>query len=78
LFQNNIVQDVIKHQLTILISSYQQIFVVFYLLEKKPPYLYHPPNGRLGLAALDDDTVDWLKRLHWTSDDKIGPNEEDL
>jgi len=24
--------------------------------------LYHPPNGTLGLAALDDDTVDWLKR----------------
>jgi len=25
-------------------------------------HLYHPPNGTLGLAALDDDTVDWLKR----------------
>jgi len=25
--------------------------------------LYHPPNGTLGLAALDDDTVDWLKRI---------------
>jgi len=24
--------------------------------------LYHPPNGILGLAALDDDTVDWLQR----------------
>jgi len=24
--------------------------------------LYHPPNGTLGLAALDNDTVDWLKR----------------
>jgi len=24
--------------------------------------LYHPPNGTLGLAALDDDTVNWLKR----------------
>jgi len=23
--------------------------------------LYHPPNGTLGLAALDDDTVDWLR-----------------
>jgi len=23
--------------------------------------LYHPPNGTLGLTALDDDTVDWLK-----------------
>jgi len=21
----------------------------------------HPPNGTLGLAALDDDTVDWLQ-----------------
>jgi len=27
------------------------------------------------LAALDDDTVDWLKR---TSYDKIGPCEEEL
>jgi len=25
-------------------------------------YLYQSPNGKLGLAALDDDTVDWLKR----------------
>jgi len=24
--------------------------------------VYHPPNGTLGLAALDDDTVDRLKR----------------
>jgi len=24
--------------------------------------LYHPPNGTLGLAALDDDTVYLLKR----------------
>jgi len=24
--------------------------------------LSHPPNGTLGLAALDNDTVDWLKR----------------
>jgi len=24
--------------------------------------LYHPPNRILGLAALDDGTVDWLKR----------------
>jgi len=24
--------------------------------------LYHLPNGILGLAALDDNTVDWLKR----------------
>jgi len=31
---------------------------------------YHPPNGTVGLAALDNDTVDWL------TDDKIGPNEE--
>jgi len=23
--------------------------------------LYHPPNGALGLTALDDDTVDWLQ-----------------
>jgi len=23
--------------------------------------LYHPPNGTLSLATLDDDTVDWLK-----------------
>jgi len=23
--------------------------------------LYHPPSGTLGLATLDDDTVDWLK-----------------
>jgi len=23
--------------------------------------LYHPPNGTLGLAALDDDTLDWLQ-----------------
>jgi len=24
--------------------------------------LYHPPNGTLGLAALDDDTVDLLQK----------------
>jgi len=24
--------------------------------------VYHPPNGTLGLAALDDDSVNWLKR----------------
>jgi len=24
--------------------------------------LHHPPNGTLGLTALDDDTLDWLKR----------------
>jgi len=24
--------------------------------------LYHPPKGTRGLAALDDDTVNWLKR----------------
>jgi len=24
--------------------------------------LFQLPNGALGLAALDDDTVDWLKR----------------
>jgi len=23
--------------------------------------LYHSPKGTLGLAALDDDTVDWLQ-----------------
>jgi len=23
--------------------------------------LYHPPNWTLGLAALDDDAVDWLQ-----------------
>jgi len=33
--------------------------------------LYHPPYGTLGLAALDDDTVDWLKRTALTSDDNI-------
>jgi len=40
--------------------------------------LYHPLNGTLGLAALDDDTdVDWLKTtIHSTPDDTIGPNEE--
>jgi len=41
--------------------------------------LYHPLNGTLGLAALDDGTVDWLKslkQLHTTSDDTIGPNKE--
>jgi len=31
-----------------------------YILASCP--LYHPPNGTLGMAALDDDTVDWLKR----------------
>jgi len=25
--------------------------------------LYHPLNGTLGLAALDDDTVDWLQTI---------------
>jgi len=39
------------------------------------PTFYHPPNGTLGLVALDDDTEDWLKRTTLTSDDKIGPNE---
>jgi len=24
--------------------------------------LHHPPNAAPGLAVLDDDTVDWLKR----------------
>jgi len=24
-------------------------------------FLYHPPNGTLGLVALDDDIVEWLK-----------------
>jgi len=36
--------------------------------------LYHPSNGKLGLAALDDDTVDWLKT---TSDGTIDPHEEE-
>jgi len=39
--------------------------------------LYHTPNGTLGLAALDDDTWTDSKELHSTSDDKIGPKEED-
>jgi len=31
-----------------------------YILASCP--LYYPPNGKLGLVALDDDTVqDWLK-----------------
>jgi len=32
-------------------------------LEKHTSFLllYHPPNGTLGLAALDDDAVVWLK-----------------
>jgi len=25
------------------------------------PMLYHPPNGTLGLAALNNDNVDWLQ-----------------
>jgi len=29
------------------------------------------------LAALDDDTVDWLKRTALNTDDKISPNEEE-
>jgi len=24
--------------------------------------LYHPPNGTLDMVALENDTVDWLKR----------------
>jgi len=36
--------------------------------------VYHLPNGTFGLAALDDDTVDWLKRTAQRTDDKIGPN----
>jgi len=39
-----------------------------------------PSNGTLGLAALDDDTVDWLqtiKQQHTASDETIGPNEEE-
>jgi len=40
--------------------------------------LYHHPNGVPGLAALDDDTVDWLKRLHWASADKISSNEKNI
>jgi len=33
--------------------------------------LYHRPKGRLGFAALDDDTVGWLQRtaLASASDD---------
>jgi len=39
--------------------------------------LIHPPKGTLGLAALDDDTVDWFKEQHSASNDtKFGPNEE--
>jgi len=40
--------------------------------------LYHPPNGKLGLAELDEDTV-WtgLKQQHSASDDILGPNEEE-
>jgi len=34
-----------------------------YILASFP--LYHPPNGP-GLAALDDDTVGWLKRNKYT------------
>jgi len=40
--------------------------------------LYHPPNGTHGLAALDDDTVDWRKTTALTYDDKISPNKNDL
>jgi len=25
--------------------------------------LYHPPNGALGLAALNNDTMDWLQTI---------------
>jgi len=32
-----------------------------WLLNFQGSPLYHPPNGTLGLAALDDDTVDWLQ-----------------
>jgi len=28
------------------------------------------------LVSLDHDTVDWLKKLHSTSDDNIDPNEK--
>jgi len=30
--------------------------------------MYHPPNETLGLAALDDDTVDWLQTTELASD----------
>jgi len=33
-----------------------------------------PDDNRL--AALDDDTVDWLQQ-NFASDNKIGPNEEE-
>jgi len=40
--------------------------------------LYHPLNGILGLTALNDDTVDWLKTTVLNiSDDTISPNEEE-
>jgi len=35
--------------------------------------LYHPPKGTLGLAALVDDTIDWLKEQHSASDEKNWP-----
>jgi len=38
--------------------------------------LYHPPNRTLGLAALDDDTVDRLLTQYSASDETISPNEE--
>jgi len=40
--------------------------------------LYYPLNGTLGLAAFDDDTWTGSKELHLISDEKIGPNEEEL
>jgi len=40
--------------------------------------LYHPPSGTLGLAAFDDDAVNWLKNnstRHLMIN--IGPSEEE-
>jgi len=42
--------------------------------------MYHPPNGTLGLAALDDELMTlWTgyKRQNSASDKTIGPNKED-
>jgi len=46
-----------------------------YILASCP--LYHPPNGTLGLAAIDDDTMDWIQTQKFASDNKIGPNVEE-
>jgi len=38
--------------------------------------LYHPSNGTL-VWRLDDYKMDWIKKLHSTSDDTIGLNEKE-